>query len=437
MSRFDTVLVFFCKFFALGLILHFFLHTIFHYGLGISLPTVVWLWKEILVFFLLFVSFCFVLFYRKLGLFLQSHSYLLWYVWLLFVLFVWTIYGHFYVHHSLFSAWLLSIKYDLFPFFVFIGGAWVSFVLSSSLRTRFLDWFVWVLKIVLIVSLMWYIGLHIFPHLLAKLGYSLDAYQREYDLAPPLYYLQHIWSGAIRNQGLFGDPVSWWFFLTAFWPLYFWYFLGLSKTKLMSFVERWFWIILYVVNVWLCYSRWARLAVVLETLVFVLWYYRRWWRQLLVVGVLLVFGLVGVVWWKGGSGLFSRNLSDNGHVDHVVEWVRLVVASPWVGYGWWTAGPASYRVLGSNFFNPENQYLQIAIEYGVIWLFLWLSLYVLLVATPFLLSRQRRGDDLWDVMRSMLLLGLFGLAVSGVFLHPAVDSQVMYVLLFLLWLYFK
>lgn len=437
MSRFDAVLVFFSKFFVLGLILHFFFHTIFQYGLGLSLPTALLLWKEILVFFLLLVSFCFILFHRKFGFFLQSHSYLIWYIWLFFMLFAWTVYTHFYIHHSLLSAWLLSVKYDLFPFFVFISGVWVSFVLPSSLRSRFLDWFIWILKNVLIVSFVWYVGLHFFPHLLAKLGYSLDAYQREYDIAPPLYYLQHIWTGTIRNQGLFGGPVSWWFFLTAFWPLYFRHFVGWNKKNSMSFVRRWFWILLYLVNVWLCYSRGARLAVVLETLVLLIFYYRRWWRQLLVSGILLVVGVVGLVRWKWPSSLLSRNLSDNGHVDHVVEWLRLVVSSPWVGYGWWTAGPASYRVMGGNFFNPENQYLQIAVEYGVIWLVLWLSLYVLLVSKSVLLSTQRCDDGLLGVARNMLLLGLFGLAVSGMFLHPAVDSQVMYVLLFLFWLYFN
>ncbi len=429
MIVFERLIVLCCKFFIVGLILHFFLHTIVQYGLGVTTPTVFLLWKEILATFLFLLGFGFALYRFDVFRFFSCRS-RFFYLFILLFFLVWTIFVHFFVYHGSVSVRLLSVKYDFFPLFVVLSGVGISFLISEHSRLILFDWFVRVLKIVLVVSLVWYVWLYFFPHILSLFGYSLDAYQWEYGFAPPLHYLQHIWSGTIRNQGLFGGPVSWWFFLTAFWPFYLRSLLWKWRISNNKIFFRRFWVVLYLLNVWLCYSRGAWLAVIFETLILCVWHYKRRWRQIVLTFLFAILAASVILLWKNSS-LFARNLSDSGHVDHVLQWVRLIADSPWLGYGWWTAGPASYRSLWDDFFNPENQYIQIAVEYGLIWLILRLALYVLLIDKAVFFSENRNGsDDIFFSVRRSLTLWLLGLAVSGLFLHPAVDSQVMYILMF-------
>lgn len=80
-------------------------------------------------------------------------------------------------------------------------------------------------------------------------------------------------------------------------------------------------------------------------------------------------------------------------------------------------------------FNPENNYLQIAIEYGVVWLMWWLMMCVSVLVLG-VLAWQRSGYRDGNVYG--LLVWLCGLAAAAMVLHPFVDSQVMYVLMILL-----
>ena len=75
---------------------------------------------------------------------------------------------------------------------------------SQIVARRLLSFFVGLIKILLVVSLLRYVGVNIVPEWFVHLGYRLEAYQWVAGESPPIRYLTNVWRGYVRNQGLFG-----------------------------------------------------------------------------------------------------------------------------------------------------------------------------------------------------------------------------------------
>ena len=98
--------------------------------------------------------------------------------------------------------------------------------------------------------------------------------------------------------------------------------------------------------------------------------------------------------------MFKRVFSDSGHIALVKESIKLFKEKPLFGYGPASAWPASHWYCSNKaeteicqkiqqinirtqntslkWFNTENQYLQILVEFGIVWLVLWLGLFLFL-----------------------------------------------------------
>lgn len=80
----------------------------------------------------------------------------------------------------------------------------------------------------------------------------------------------------------------------------------------------------------------------------------------------LTIGLFVIALGARYFGVFSRGLSDQGHREFLAKGIQLFVQKPRLGRGAAVVGPASYHVFPLTPFNPENQFLQLLIEYGVL-----------------------------------------------------------------------
>jgi O-antigen ligase len=111
----------------------------------------------------------------------------------------------------------------------------------------------------------------------------------------------------------------------------------------------------------------------------------------------------------------------------------------WQGAG--TAWPASYQVTGITAYNPENQYLQIWIEYGVLWFMGRLFLYWYLHRIAYKsyeedLSwgmKEKKTDSkitkkrkLYGTIVFAFGVGILWLSIEWLVLHSFVDRMIVY-----------
>jgi len=165
------------------------------------------------------------------------------------------------------------------------------------------------------------------------------------------------------------------------------------------------------------------------------------------------FGLLLVVFLK--PDIITRVASSRNHLTRPVEAAKVMVANPF-GLGLGSAGPASNRVsdacvylpadgdaswaedrpdlcvfLGERQvqpedrecscpFLPENWYLQIGVELGI----LGFALFILIIFFAIRMLRQSKDYSLGEGV----LLGFVGISIAALFLHAWEDSAVAYTL---------
>jgi O-antigen ligase len=109
--------------------------------------------------------------------------------------------------------------------------------------------------------------------------------------------------------------------------------------------------------------------------------------------------------------------SDAGRIEAFTQTTQEIIEKPF-GHGLGSAGPASFQAERSVI--PENWYLQIAYEIGVIGLMLYIC------AFAFLLG------DFWrhraDPLAAALFAATVGVLVTNLFLHALADSSLSLIL---------
>jgi len=448
-SFFSAILFPVLLFLLWWLAVHFFVDTSLTWGLWWDRWWLA-LWKEILIVLLwwcIFLSsFSFFPFLKRK----KKTELPLWvflFVGVVFLLVVWSVIVHFFVHDAWLYPWVLAMKYDVFPFVVFFVSVLLSSVLTHDILRQIFRFFMKLMKVLLVVSLLWYIGLNYVPVFFGFFWYDIEAYQWLWWAAPPVRYLTNVWWWFVRNQWLFWWPVSRWFYLIAFWPFFVWSLL--KDSKWTTLWAMWLWLVLYVLNVGVTFSRaawWVFLFQSLLLFFFFILYKKRLKRSLgwffwlsVFVWVFLCVQAISFLWpadVKNGdkheTTVLTRELSDKGHKELFLEWLNVMNDNVWFGLWAGSVGPASLHESQeeNEWFNPENNYLQIAIEYGLPWLVLWLLCWLLVVLLT--LRKKMSYFRVLNVEAFMLVLWLFGLGIAGMVLHPFVDAQVIYSLMLLM-----
>lgn len=134
---------------------------------------------------------------------------------------------------------------------------------------------------------------------------------------------------------------------------------------------------------------------------------RKWIYGGVIFGGLVILTAFYVLWDRL-LDLFLRPESSLGHLNAWMIGIREIVAHPF-GLGLGTAGPASYH-FGSPII-PENWYLQIGVEMGLIGMLLFLWILLLL------------GRHLWGTkIASGLLAALCSICIMALFLHTFEDA---------------
>lgn len=454
------------KIFLIGLLLQFLLQTFVTYKLGFdgAVRNVVWLRKEllILVFFAIILTLlrkkAKEIWFQNLRSWLKSQKafrFLTYFVILCGVTFVLALL----VQRVGIGTYILTVKYDILGFLIFMLGMFLALLLPISTRRN--RRYNGLLKRVVYGAFVWRAAIAFLPSLLKLFGYSRDSFEGTLSGNPPAVYYTEINQGHARNQFLFERPISLWFFLIAVWPLF--ALLYLRKLSIKDKLGRTF---AFGALVFSTYSRAAMAVRVLQTGVLLLLLYPKHAKKLLLY-VALPGVLAFIVAFFTLKSVFFRAHSNTWHLKLLVEGVELGMTKPLAGRGAGYSGPASHqlcldtqdnprcdqiREINTKYsmqtpgYNPENQYVQIFMEYGLLGLIPWLLCFGRLLrmtlrqvyAYALEVKKGKKSDPktLTKLLTAIAFgLGLWGLAIEGLVLHSFVDRMIVYpfMLLFGLW----
>lgn len=476
------------KIFFIGLLLQFFAFNIATFSLGLdqSWMQFVWLWKEILIVILIFTTIFLILIrwqWRQIFATREIVS-----LKLLFALAVGITIGLNYLIHQLpRSVYALAFKYDFLGFVILFAGFHSSHFVEQETRQKLIQRYGQVLKIVLLLALGRYALTFIKPWVLKLFGYNNFIYEGTAGWQAPAVYYTHINQGLPRSSFLFERPTTRGFYLIAFFPLFYTLFLHKKSVKYTR-ARR----IIYGLNILLTFSRAARWAWIIQLIAIALWkgiqsnslnkksdvppvkgvelgkassggLKPEVKAMLTLLPIIAIFWIIGYI---GREQIFARQYSNTGHIAMMKQWIEMSIEKPLTWRWAASAGPGSHWNPEKEWFNPENQFLQIFIEFGVIGflprfaLFLYLNLVWVLPrwlqknkksqissVTSSMDDRIDRGtsekkadmfpikgvksskSDLGSLSSQLLFamsLGLVWLSASGMILHSFVDRMVVY-----------
>jgi len=422
-------LVWIIKWFLWLLLLQFFLQTFVTFVLGLdgSFWTIIWMWKEFLIIWL--TTFVVWYFVRKLD---KAKIEKMWnefplktFVFIFFLTLLVAFVLSFF--QSSISNFVLSARYSMFGFFLFLLFYIISYLFFDDKSKKIIEWYNKIIKWILVLALWWWAAIWIIPWVVENLGYNQWNFEWDIWVRPPVAYYTQFKDGFVRNQFLFERPISLWFFLVAFWPLFFISILYRKWPK--KWIFRWG---LYGLILLSTFSRAAWWAWFVQTIVMFLILYGKNWKKLALYFFVPLLLLWWVVTYYGKDQIINRQYSNTGHVKEIKLALQKVSESPFFGKWAASAGPASHHLWEWKEYNPENQYLQIWIEYWLIAFAGWMFLYVYLHLIGFWawkssnLVKENKDIKKLSLIMIAFSLGLFGLSIEWMVLHSFVDRMIVY-----------
>jgi hypothetical protein len=406
------------KIFFIGLILQFVLQTFVTYQLWLEwwVWSAIWLWKEILILVLgwwMVIDLTIhkqrknLLNTQRVQIFLWLFVSCLGVAWIAHFVWVW----------SWISEFIIAFKYDFFGFVILLVWLGASRRLTPDQKDKLINWSIEVFKRTLLLSIIWYLVVAVKPWVLKLLGFNPFSYEWVVGASPPAMYYTHINQWLPRNSFLFERPTTRWFFLVALRPLLY---LKQLRTRSLetSRIRRG----IMGVNILITFSRAAWWSWIIITLLCIAFTTTDLKKILIKFALPLIIGFawIGYLWYQQ---IFARTYSNTGHVAMLVQAAEMIQESPRVWRWWATAGPWSHQT--GVWFNPENQFLQLRVEFGIGWFILrWLLFWSVI-------RLWRRYRD--EPVLVAISLWMLGLAISGMVLHSFADRMVVYPRMILVW----
>ncbi len=436
----STTLLF--KIFIIGMVWQFLAHTFLTFGLHLpSQLSFIWIWKELIIIIVLIRLSYLISTNQEVRTKILHNKWMQRIGGITILSILISVATTLFIHDQNIISFIVSAKFNYTPLIVFIVGFWASLLLTKEQNMSIIKTTITTIKRVLIFSLFRYGILNTIPNVLDRIWYAQPwtSIERIIGTPPPSLWLTEFYSGFIRNQWPFSWPLSLWFYLTILWPLFFAFVL--YKKKFSD--TRWRWL-LYLTMVLTTYSRAAQGMFIIISVLLALIIYRKYSKYILLwVGSLITLLTIYLLKW-GWSWIFLRTRSDQGHVQFFLEWLYLVQKhrQRWIGassvWPW-----ANYGGSWVDVFNPENQYMQIWLEYGLLWVISRLSAYFVIFLRPFKLRLKTWTNKFTKSVSETTLAfiwiaaALVGLAIAGMVLHPFVDSSSIYPFLLSSWILFS
>ena len=330
--------------------------------------------------------------------------------------------------NSSISNFVLSIRYSMFWYFIFILFYVISYLFFNLKSEKIAERYSKIMKRVLWCALIRWAIIRLCPAFIELFGYNRWNYEWKVWEQPPVAYYTQYNDWYVRNQFLFERPISLWFFLVAFWPLFF--MLVLYKKWMKNRIIRWwlYWIIL--LSTFSRAARWARFA---QTIILFFALYRKQNKKLFLRFLIPIICLLWVVTYYWRDQIIYREYSNTWHIKELVVAVNKIKEKPFLWRWAASAWPASHHLEEWQEYNPENQYLQIWLEYGLIAFIWWMCLYLFLnfiwlKAFKKDFSNEKSSKELKHLSLVIFAFSLWmiGLSIEWLVLHSFVDRMIVY-----------
>ncbi len=425
-----NILTLVAKIFFIWLLLQFFLQTFVTYKLGLDWTfwKILWMWKEVII-----VGLCGFLarfFWKNKHLhdFIAKFP-LKNFVRMFFGTLIITLIVSVGINHTGIGTRLMSVRYSMIGFLIFLVFFTVTLLFFGAREINLVKRYAKLIKTLLVLGLCRWGIIWLMPNLLKFAGYNQFNYEWDVGIAPPAAYYTQYDSWYVRNQFLFERPISRGFFLIAFWPLFF--VLCFKNKPVWDKILRGS---LYGLAIMSTFSRAAWWVWLIQTIILILIQFPKKYRKKALRWFVPLFLLFGVVTIVGQKQIISREFSNTGHLKHVIEALAQIGEKPLWWQGAWSAGPASHQVEGIKAYNPENQYLQIWLEYGLLGFLGWIYLYGYLHYIAYKsYEEEKKSDDKLTKNRKLygsivfaFGVGILGLSIEWLVLHSFVDRMIVY-----------
>ena len=430
-SSIQSKIVFALKVFLMGMVRQFLAHTIITYGLKLpSSLSFIWVWKEAIIWVLWVILVWFFIKNKEYRQSLLSHKLFVFIAISIIISIGISLVNSLWIHHQSLIEFAVSAKFNYIPLIIFIVGVGVSHLLTKQQNESLINTALLTIKWVLIFSLFRYGILHTIPNILDRIGFSQPgmSIERTAWTPPPSLYLTEFYSGYIRNQWPFGWPLSLWFYLVALWPLF--YAFQLYKKKFSDVWWRW---VLYLGIVISTYSRAAQWIFIISSIFLLLIVYRKYTKYIISLWIATVIAIIIYITGGGKSELFLRTWSDKWHLEYFFQWLELVKQNRLRGLWAASVWPWSNHVSSvGQIFNPENQYMQIWLEYGLFGVITWIISYIAIALNPLQqwinswTDKLKRNISKEYIAYMWIWISILSLSIAGMVLHPFVDSSSAY-----------
>ncbi len=367
-----------------------------------------------------------------------------------------------------FKAFLLSAKYDLFWFFIF--GIWICLALLffTEEDKNLLQLYNKLILRVLRLWLAWWFMVWLMPTILRHFWYDPLSYEWTVWQRPPVAYYTLIDKWNVRNQFLFERPTSFGFWLIAFFPVFVLWFLRKKWWKDQIFPTIMFWLLVY--------STRSRAWIAIRALEVIALFFILYRKSIKKYFIRLIIAAIICLWWLAylSRWIMVREHSNTGHLQLMKAWRNIAKENlllwRWAWYSW----PASHQLcytdepvdifqdvdsihldnqrcellrktnvknqISTYGFNPENQYLQILMEYWIVWIIfrLWLCGIILRYTVKMIrIYRNKTKSPYQELLYySLWWFGIWfvWLCAEWLVLHSLADRMVIYPFFLLYWI---
>jgi hypothetical protein len=162
--------------------------------------------------------------------------------------------------------------------------------------------------------------------------------------------------------------------------------------------------------------------------------FKKKFRKIWLYSFLPLLLIFGVVTYIGKDQIISRQFSNTWHVRRILTAFNDILKKPIWGQWAWSVWPASYQIKNWSDYNPENQFMQIWIEYWIFG-FLWrmfLYLYLHRIGYKAYQDEHEKKQKIikktrfyWTMVFAFSLW-LFWLSIEWMVLHSFVDRMIVY-----------
>ena len=175
-------------------------------------------------------------------------------------------------------------------------------------------------------------------------------------------------------------------------------------------------------------------------------FFALYWKQNKKLFLSFLIPFICVLWvvtYYGRDQIIYRDYSNTWHIKEIIIAIDKIKEKPilwqWAASAW----PASHHLGEWMEYNPENQYLQIWIEYGLISFIGWMALYIFLNFVWFRTFKLDFKDETKSKeMRHLALivfafsLWMIWLSIEWFVLHSFVDRMIVYPFMALFGIYY-